>query len=195
MDILILKKIDGHEDEIHKIRDELKCEKNVHLYKRYSVLLKYFEGFSNRKIAEMENLDEYTVGIYIKNYKLNELAGLKMGHRTGAKRKINAEQEKLILETVITKTHDEVGFKSRKNWTIELIRQWVIQEFNITMSHRGMAEVLYRLNLSYTRPTYVLAKADKEKQQNLKKDFEALKKDLDGLVDTILFADESMIRD
>lgn len=167
----------------------------MHLYKRYSVLLKYFEGFSNRKIAEMENLDEYTVGIYIRNYKLNGLAGLKMGHRTGAKRKINAEQEKLILETVITKTPDEVGFKSRKNWTIELIRQWVIQEFNITMSHRGMAEVLYRLNLSYTRPTYVLAKADKEKQQNFKKDFEALKKHLDGLVDTILFADESMIRD
>lgn len=176
MDILILNKIDGHEDEIQQIKDELKREKNVRLYKRYSVLLKHFEGFSNRKIAEMENLDEHTVGIYIKNYKLSGLTGLKMGHSTGAKRKINAEQEKLILETVTTKTPDEVGFENRKNWTIELIRQWVINEFNITMSHRGMAEVLYRLNLSYTRPTYVLAKADKEKQENFKNDFEVLKK-------------------
>jgi hypothetical protein len=70
-----------------------------------------------------------------------------------------------------------------------------IKEFNIIMSHRRMAEVLYRLNLSYTRPTYVLAKADKEKQEQFKNDFEELKKHLNGLVDTILFKDESMIRD
>jgi hypothetical protein len=35
-----------------------------------------------------------------------------------------------------------------------------------------MAEVLYRLNLSYTRLIYVLAKADKEKQEKFKNDFE-----------------------
>ncbi len=39
-----------------------------------------------------------------------------------------------------------------------------------------MATVLHRLNLSYTRPTYVLAKVDKLKQENFKKDFEVLKK-------------------
>ena len=69
------------------------------------------------------------------------------------------------------------------------------KQINITMSHRGMAEVLYRLNLSYTRPTYVLAKADKQKQEQLKNDFEELKKHLKGLIDTILFQDESMSRD
>ena len=80
------------------------------------------------------------------------------------------------MKVITNKTPDEVGFEGRKNWTIELIRQWVIKEFNITMSHRGMAEVLYRLNLSYTSPTYVLAKADKEKQEKFKNDFEELKK-------------------
>lgn len=103
MDILILNKIDGHEDEIQQIKDELKHEKNVRLYKRYSDLLKHFEGFSNRKIAEMENLDEHTVGIYIKNYKLNGLAGLNMGHSTGATRKINAEQEKFKKDFEVLK--------------------------------------------------------------------------------------------
>ncbi len=33
-------------------------------------------------------------------------------------------------------------FEGRKNWTIEIIRQWAIKEFNIHMSHRGMAGVL-----------------------------------------------------
>lgn len=39
-----------------------------------------------------------------------------------------------------------------------------------------MAVILHRLNLSYTRPTYVLKKADKEKQESFKQDFEELKK-------------------
>ena len=54
------------------------------------------------------------------------------------------------------------------------------------MCHRGMAEVVYRLNLSYTRPTYVITKADKNKQEKFKNDFEELKKCLNGLVDTII---------
>ena len=39
-----------------------------------------------------------------------------------------------------------------------------------------MLQVLHRLNLSYTRPTYTLEKADIEKQENFKQDFEVLKK-------------------
>lgn len=56
-----------------------------------------------------------------------------------------------------------------------MIRQWVIKEFNVTMCHRGMAEVLYRLNLSYTGSTYVMKKVDKNKQEKFKNDFEQLK--------------------
>ena len=143
----------------------------------------------------MENIEEHTVSIYIKNYKEKGLDGLNIAHGGGANKKINEEQEKIIVETITTKTPEDVGFESKKNWTIELIRQWVIQEFNISMSHRGIAYVLHRLNLSYTRPTYVLAKADKEKQEKFKNDFEDLKKCLNGSVDTILFEDESMIID
>jgi hypothetical protein len=43
MDILVLNKIDGYENDIKEIKDALKNTRNVRLYKRYSVLLKYFE--------------------------------------------------------------------------------------------------------------------------------------------------------
>lgn len=161
MDVLVLNKIIGHENGINEIKNALKHTKNIRLYKRYSVLLKLFDGFTNRQISKMENIDEHTVSIYIKSYKSKGLDELHIGDGSGASKKINEEQEKIILETFATKTPEDVGFESRLNWTIELIRQLVIKEFNITMSHRGMAENLYRLNLSYTRPTYVLAKADK----------------------------------
>lgn len=55
--------------------------------------------------------------------------------------------------------------------------------------------ILHRLNLSYTRPTYVLKKANKEKQENFKLDSEVQKKHLNGEISHILFQDESMIRD
>lgn len=72
----------------------------------------------------------------------------------GTKRKLNPEQEKVIVEVVTNKTPDQVGFECKKNWIIKLIRQWVIKEFNVTMCLRGMAEVFYRLNLTYTHLCY-----------------------------------------
>ena len=176
MDILTLKKIEGHDSEIEELNRLAKATKSIRMYKRYSVILKHFQGLTNRKIAEMENLEEHTVSIYIKNYNAKGIDGLAMKRSPGAKRKLNPEQEKMIVDVVTNKTPDQVGFECRKNWTIELIRQWVIKEFNVTMCHRGMAEVLYRLNLSYTRPTYVMKKADKNKQEKFKNDFEELKK-------------------
>ena len=94
MDILVLSKIDGHENDIKEIKNALKNTKDVRLYKRYSVLLKHFEGFTNRKIAEMENIDEHTVSAYIKNYKSKGLAELNIVHGGTATKKINEEQEK-----------------------------------------------------------------------------------------------------
>lgn len=176
METLMLKEKYGNEREIKELRSAIKETKSVRMHKRYSAILMHYEGFTNKKIAEIECLEEHAVGNYIKAYKSKGLEGLKMGHSTGAKRKLNSNQTQKIVEVVTNSTPDKVGFEGRKNWTIELIRQWVIKEFNVTMSHRGMAEVLYRNNLSYTRPTYVMEKADKNKQEKFKEDFETLKK-------------------
>ena len=165
------------------------------MYKRYLVILKHLEGNSNVAIAKMVSLQPHTVGDYIRKYKATGLIGLGMKHSTGAPRKLNKEQEMFLFETVTNRTPDEVGFESRKNWTIELVRQWIINTFSINLSHRATHEVLHRLNLSYTRPTYVLKKADKEKQEEFKVTFEGLKKLINGEIDHILFQDESMIRD
>ncbi|MFL0163638.1 winged helix-turn-helix domain-containing protein [Candidatus Clostridium helianthi] len=195
MDVLVLNKISGYEDEVKEIKNDLKHIKNLKLYKRYSISIKHFDEFSNRKIAEMENIDEHTVSIYIQNYKLKGLDGLNIAHGGGASKKLNKGQEKIIVETITTKTLEDFGFESKKNSNIELVRQSVIKEFNVTISHRGIAYVSYRVNLSYTRPTYILVKANKEKQEKFKDDFKVVKKCLNGLVDTILFEEESMIRD
>ena len=54
---------------------------------------------------------------------------------------------------------------------------------------------MWNMGLSYTRPTYVLAKADKQKQEQFVQDFEKVKKLLNDEIQRIIFVDESMIRD
>lgn len=46
----------------------------------------------------------------------------------------------------------------------------------VSYCQRGILEVLYRNNLSFTRPTYSLKKSDKSKQKEFKELFEILKK-------------------
>ncbi len=99
-----------------------------------------------------------------------------MGKSTGAPRLLTQEQEQQLFEVITTKTPDEVGFPNRKNWDSNIARQWVHNNFGVQYSPRGMLEVLHRLNLSFTRPTYTLAKADPQKQEEFKQEFELLKK-------------------
>ncbi|WP_294129249.1 winged helix-turn-helix domain-containing protein [uncultured Clostridium sp.] len=57
-----------------------------------------------------------------------------------------------------------------------LVQEYILKKFNINMCHSAVYVAMNRLNLGYTRPTYVLAKSDKEKQEKFKQDFEVLKK-------------------
>lgn len=111
----------------------------------------------------MECLEKHTVGIYIKNYIDNGLKGLEMKYSPGKKRKLSKEQEVELVNIITTHTPEEVGFKNRCNWTIALVQKYIKKKFNINMCHSAVYVAMNRLNLSYTRPTYVLAKSDKEK--------------------------------
>ncbi|MBA1335967.1 MAG: hypothetical protein HPY66_1786 [Firmicutes bacterium] len=51
-----------------------------------------------------------------------------------------------------------------------------MDNFGVEYSYTGMVDVIHRLKLSYTRPTYTLAKADPQKQEEFKQEFELLKK-------------------
>lgn len=172
----VVEEKEATERGISELRTAMKSIKSVRLYTRYNVILMHFEGYSNKKIAEMFSLEEHAVSKYIKNYREGGLVGLEMKYSPGAPSKLNKEHHDAIIKLVTENTPDEVGFECKKNWTIELIRQWVINTFNITVSHSGMGALLHKLNLSYTRPTYVMKKADKEKQEEFKIKFEDLKK-------------------
>ncbi len=75
--------IEDNQKAILELETEMKKTKNVRMYKRYSVVLKHFQDFPNKIIAEMEGLEEHAVGGYIKKYKSKGLDGLAMKKSPG----------------------------------------------------------------------------------------------------------------
>ena len=172
-----------------------KNEKSVKQKNRYDVVLLYMEGYSRKKISEILHIPLRTVSYHILSYEKGGMESLLIVKQPGAQKKLTDEQETELLCVISTQTPEEAGLGVFANWTAALACAFVKQKFGISYSSRGMLNLFDRLGLSYTRPTYTLDKADPKKQEQFRKTFETLKKMLEGDITTILFEDESMIRD
>lgn len=167
---------DKNDFQIQELKNAIKINKDKRMHIKYLVICNHLNGFQNIEISKMVGLCQHTVGTYIRKYKSLGLDGLVPKPKSGAPRMLTKEQEQMIIETVSTKTPDEVGFQPRKNWNALLIMEWVSKNFGVQYSHSGMLYVLHRLNMSFTRPTYTLAKANPVKQEEFKLKFQSLKK-------------------
>ena len=98
---------------IREVKFVMKTEKNVRMYKRYSVILKHLQGFSNKDIAKMESLEAHAVGNYIKKYHESGLNSLKIKYSPGAPRKMNPQQELELVDIITNNIPEDVGFESR----------------------------------------------------------------------------------
>jgi len=86
------------------------------------------------------------------------------------------KQEDELLDMIINKRPVDMGFPASFNWTAKIVRDYSKKVHNVKYTISGMTKVLKRLGLSFTRPTYTLAKADPGKQKKFKEDFKKLKK-------------------
>ena len=166
----------AEESDFIEVKKAIKETKDTRMHIRYTVILNFLQGRTYKEIASIFSLSIKTVGDYIRKYKAHGLTSLTMGKSTGAPRQLDKSQEEELINIILTKTPDEVGFISMKNWDTNIIRQLTARLYGISYCQRGMLEVLYRNGLSYTRPTYSLVNADPAKQEEFKKEFELLKK-------------------
>jgi len=163
-------------EEIQIIRRLLRSTKNPVMYRKYLVIRLHMKGLSNKYIAELVDLDHKTVRTYIAKYEIFGVEGLVPKKSPGRPSYLTNTQESHVYVTLSEKTPEEVGFEGIKNWTAKIACMWVYQEFGVQYKVNGMLDMFHRLNLSYTRPTYVLAKAKPEEQEQFKEDFEDIKK-------------------
>lgn len=65
----------------------------------------------------------------------------------------------------------------RKGLTITNNHGWTIEDkFAITMSRSGIGDMLKRWGFSYTRPTYTLKRANRQKQEAFQQELDMVKK-------------------
>ncbi len=171
-----LLKSDNCNPKIQDVKAAIKNNKDTKMHIKYLTILSHLHGLQNVDIAMNLGLCAHTVGSYIKKYKAGGLDNLLPVPKPGAPRLLTKEQEQQLVEVITTQTPDEAGFPNRKNWNTVLIREWVENNYNVKYCQSGMLYVLYRLNLSFTRPTYTLANADPQKQEAFKQRFDLLKK-------------------
>lgn len=143
---------------------------------RYDAVRLNLEGRSITEVADILDLTYHTARNYIIAYKESGIEGLSIKKPPGRIKKMTEDQERQLYECISTKLPKDVGFNPFVNWTAPLACKWVLKEFGINFTERGMRDVFYRLKLSYTRPTYTLKKADPQKQEAFKTDFEEIKK-------------------
>ena len=86
------------------------------------------------------------------------------------------EQESELKKVISTQTPEEAGIGIFANWTAKLACEWVACHYHVKFSESGMRDLFYRIGLSYTRPTYTLKKADPQKQEKFREQFEGLKR-------------------
>lgn len=166
----------GSEEEYSQMLLASKNEKTVKQKKRYDTLLLYMEGYSRKQIAEVLHIPHRTVCAHISSYQKGGINALLLIKHAGAPRKLSDEQEHTLIQIISTQTPEEAGMGIFANWTSSLACKLAKERFGVAFSDRGMRNLFDRVGLSYTRPTYTLEKADPEKQEQFRKDFEILKK-------------------
>jgi len=162
--------------EIEALKTAERNETNKAKLRRLLTVRLKKENYTISQIMQITNSSEKTVYNCLNRYKTNGIAGLSTKPSTGKPNKLTEEQEHELYETIKTKLPNQVGFEPFVNWTASLAVQWVKGKYGINFSERGMRNLFERIGLSYTRPTYTLKKADPEKQEQFKQEFECIKK-------------------
>jgi len=168
------------EEELTAIKNAMDKETVVRVFKRYQALYLFLylflSGKTCRAIAKMLGITSTTVCNIHKIYQNEGLAGIPDKLIPGRPSRLSSEERNVLKEVILNNVPADVGFATDFNWTAGLIAKYIKREYGYDYSIRGITGMLDRMRLSYTRPTYVLANADKEKQEKFTQDFEVIKK-------------------
>lgn len=151
--------------ELLEVELRIKHEKQRRMFERYQTIRLYLMGNNYNQIAIITGRSDRTIRTYVQTYHEFGLDGLTMKVSTGAPERLTKDQQAKLKKIIMDYQPHELGFTAKFNWTLQIIRDYIKQEFNEPFSIRGVSKLMHRLEMSYTKPTYTLAAADEEKQK------------------------------
>ena len=131
---------------------------------------------------------------WLERYRHGGYHALREGHRSGRKRKVDAELMRWLYEA-ITK-HDPRQYEFPFSlWTLGLVRLLLKRKFGVEMSKSAISRLLRHLGLSPQRPIYRSYKRNPRKMREyLEQTFPGLQAQAQRTGATIYFVDESVVR-
>lgn len=159
-----------HQDDVLTLFTLMKNTHDKRMYQRYQTVYLHLQDYSAEKIAIILGKSEKTVYNYVNSYKEHGIEGLKPGKAHGASYKLTPQQREELVKVIVSQLPTDVGFSAKFNWTLAIIAAYIEREWHVTYTLRGISRLLHALGLSYTRPTYVLAKADPTKQKEFREE-------------------------
>lgn len=147
---------------------------------RIKAILFLNQGFSFEQTARLLMLDEVTIRRYLKEFKALGVDGLMEDHYSGSESFLSTAQQQEL--TLYLKIHT---FK-----TVKEVVEYIKVKYSTTYSIEGMTHLLHKLGFVYKKTKIIPGKLDPLKQEQFKKDYQALKENLNP-EDKIYFLDAS----
>ncbi|MFC0298277.1 helix-turn-helix domain-containing protein [Geobacillus jurassicus] len=163
-----------------KLRKQERKIKNALLRQRVMAVRLVMEGYLGKEAASMVNVCQQTVSHYVSLF--NE-GGLELLlHRDfapGREPFLTEEQQEDIKQLVLTTPPAELGWDIASAWNTNVLQSYVQTHYGVSLSREALRKLLHRKGLSWTRPTYTLAKGDPDRQKRFEKQMDLIKKKLD----------------
>lgn len=153
------------ESDREELLQDLKLEKTRRYADRIRVVLLLDQGWTYQKIAEALFIDEGSVLNFKKRYESGGLEELINDHYRGRRSFLSSEEIALLKRTLCSAV-----FLNTK-----IIIENVQKEFGVTYTRGGITDLLHRIGFSFKKATPVPGKADKEKQLQFLRRYNAIK--------------------
>jgi transposase len=169
--------LENKDKELQAVEERIKQTKDRRMFERYQTIRLHLIGQSVSQTAFILGRTSKTIKAYIDAYQEHGLNGLIMKRSTGKPTRLTQDQLTKLKQTIIDHVPHDVGFTAKFNWTLEIIASYILREFGHSYSIRGVSKLMYRIGMSYTKPTYTLEAADEERQREfVEETFPRLKK-------------------
>jgi putative transposase len=130
---------------------------------KISTIMLCMDGYNSSTIAGMLHLQAHTVGKYIHAFNEGGLEQLlEYGKGSGRPSKLT-EVEKADCKEKLLQTPEAAGIGVGVNWDSRLLQAYIQKAHGKMLSRSNLQKIMKAMGFSYTRPTYVLAKADSSK--------------------------------
>ena len=162
----------------YSVRERRKLEKHTakaRLRLRLMAVRLVWEGYPAASAADILGVSARTVSTYVRAWNAGGPEALVPRHSPGQPTKIPAAIEAEIL-TALHSSPAAVGYGISANWDSRVLQAVLRDRYEISMSRGGLRRWLHRHGFSWTRPTYVLAKADPDRQAAFREDVATLRK-------------------